>query len=289
MLLLYFCGMYKFRTYILIGLLFCFMSFTTQNDADLYETAYQNLQAYSDSSSGSALLAAALFFEGTPYLANTLETKGEEKLVTNLRELDCMTLVENALALSIQSAEDEPNFDSFKQTLQAIRYRKGVIEGYSSRLHYALDWLHENQVAGRLVDKSKELGGIPLQKKIEFMSQHPQYYPILQQQTRELKAIQSIEQDINQRPQFYIPTEQIPAIEANIQAGDLVFFVSKLSSLDVVHVGVAYRQQAKLHFVHASSSYKKVVVHPQTLYRYCQNKKNILGIIVCSPKRLKTK
>ena len=46
------------------------------------------------------MLEIGKFFLGTPYVAGTLETKGAEHLVVNLREYDCVTFVENVVALA---------------------------------------------------------------------------------------------------------------------------------------------------------------------------------------------
>ena len=48
---------------------------------------------------GTATLAAARYFVGRPYAASTLERE-PERLVVNLREWDCTTLVESAVALA---------------------------------------------------------------------------------------------------------------------------------------------------------------------------------------------
>ena len=46
------------------------------------------------------ILAIARKFIGTPYVANTLEKNKDEKLVVNLRGMDCTTYLETVLALS---------------------------------------------------------------------------------------------------------------------------------------------------------------------------------------------
>ena len=45
------------------------------------------------------MLEIGKFFLGTPYVTGTLETEGAEHLVVNLREYDCVTFVENVVAL----------------------------------------------------------------------------------------------------------------------------------------------------------------------------------------------
>src|SRR5436309_6634790 len=49
---------------------------------------------------GEVMIALGVSFLGTSYVANALEAPGEEHLVINLQGLDCVTFVENTLALS---------------------------------------------------------------------------------------------------------------------------------------------------------------------------------------------
>ena len=46
------------------------------------------------------MLEIGKFFLGAPYVAGTLETKRAEHLIVNLREHDCVTFVENVVALA---------------------------------------------------------------------------------------------------------------------------------------------------------------------------------------------
>ena len=74
----------------------------------------------------------ATFFLGTPYQGNTLNVNQEEKLVVNLRALDCVTFVENVLALAALSDYNPSNEGQFTENLQKIRYRTFYI-GISCR------------------------------------------------------------------------------------------------------------------------------------------------------------
>ena len=113
---------------------------------------------------GQLMLEIGKFFLGTPYRAGTLETKGAEHLVVNLREHDCFTFVENVVALAWLVKSREKSFDAFRRVLLKIRYRQGRLQGYSSRLHYFSDWIHDNQKKGIVRDVTAEIGGRPLRK-----------------------------------------------------------------------------------------------------------------------------
>jgi hypothetical protein len=94
---------------------------------------------------GELMVKVGSFFLETPYVANTLETEGEERLVINLREMDCTTFAENCLALTRTIQSKRPGVDQFWQELARVRYRNAKINGYTSRLHYTTDWIFNNQ------------------------------------------------------------------------------------------------------------------------------------------------
>lgn len=56
--------------------------------------------------------------KGIPYVAHTLEINKKEKLVINLRQLDCTTYVENVVALSMCMSEKKYTFKSFCDNLK---------------------------------------------------------------------------------------------------------------------------------------------------------------------------
>src|SRR5262245_4452684 len=93
---------------------------------------------------GEVMVAIGTSFLKTPYLAHSLEAPGPEALVMNLRGLDCVTFVENTLALSRCTKLGQYNYEQDRMQLQLIRYRGGKIDGYPSRLHYFSDWIFDN-------------------------------------------------------------------------------------------------------------------------------------------------
>ena len=95
------------------------------------------------------ILKIGKFFLGTPYSAGSLE-KTAEHLIVNLRECDCVTFVENVVALALLIESEQKSFHTFRKLVQKIRYRQGRLQGYSSRLHYFSDWIHDNQRKGIL-------------------------------------------------------------------------------------------------------------------------------------------
>jgi hypothetical protein len=227
------------------------------------------------------IVKAALFFLDTPYVAATLEGNDEEKLVVNLRELDCMTFVENCLALSRATQYPVSDYDYFVRELRKIRYRGGIIRGYTSRLHYTTDWMYDNAEKGELEDITYALGGKKFRVNVNYMSSHPEAYPALKENPEETEAIAQIENVINRRNSYYyIPCNEIREKESLIKSGDIIGFTTKLPGLDISHLGIAYRNKGQLTFIHASSGAKKVIINPESISDYCLINKNNTGIVV---------
>ncbi|GHT48501.1 xylanase [Bacteroidia bacterium] len=230
------------------------------------------------------MVKAALFLLDTPYVAHTLEGNKEEELVINLRELDCMTFVENCLALSKAAQYPYPDYEYFVRQLKEIRYREGILNGYTSRLHYTTDWITDNVSKGSIEDITYALGGKRFQTHVGFMSSHPESYSSLKNNPQDVEVMISIEKTINQRTTYYyIPQNEIKDKQSLIKSGDIICFTTSLSGLDISHLGIAYWNKSQLSFIHASTKYHKVVINPESLTDYCGMIKTNTGIMVLRP------
>lgn len=213
---------------------------------------------------------------GKPYVAATLEANQEERLIVNLQQFDCTTLVESALAITLNRESD---YKSFENKLTAIRYRNGRIDGYTSRIHYLTDWLLENEKNGFIKLESKAIGGVPFKKEINFMSEHPDRYP--KANTDQLKNdVKKAEKNLNNSELYYIPKVNIPKIEHLLRDGDIIAITTSIPGLDCSHQGIAIIQNGKVYLLHASSKMKKVIVSQEPLMDYLNKNKSQNGIMV---------
>jgi hypothetical protein len=228
---------------------------------------------------GQLMLEMGRFFLETPCLNGTLETKRVEHLVVNLREHDCVTFVENVVALVWHVRSRGKSFEAFQRLLQKIRYRHGRLQGYSSRLHYFSDWIYDNQKKGIVRDVTAEVGGRPLRKAITFMTTNPGLYPQLKN-TVNLRRMKSVERAISTRSLFFIPRKAVRHLEDRIQDGDIVAITTNTECLDVQHVGLAAKVKNRIHLLHASKVEGKVVLSKKTLYRYLMENRTHSGIMV---------
>ena len=120
-------------------------------------------------------------FLNSQYVGGTLEGKGAEICRADFTGLDCVTLVENSLALSRTIKKEKYSVADFFDELILIRYRNGIMTDYASRLHYTSDWISDNLKKGVFKDITKDIGGTVHKFNINFMSSNPKYYKALEQ------------------------------------------------------------------------------------------------------------
>ncbi len=225
----------------------------------------------------------ALHFLGTPYVAHTLENGADEKMVINLREMDCTTFAENCLALARTASMKKPSFAKFAEQLEKIRYRGGIRHGYGSRLHYFSDWIYDNDHKKMVKSISQEMAHMMVPNQVNFMSTHPDSYPVLKGNEELIAELTTLEKEISGRMTWFIPRDQMAEAERQILDGDIIGITSGIEGLDVSHVVIAIHQGRSLHFIHASSRENKVVVSDQSLRQYLDSSKMATGIMVARP------
>ena len=250
-------------------------------------------QGYSELSIGELVVRIGETFVGTPYAPYTLEAPGEEGLVIELEELDCVTFVENVLALArlVQTVPDEVLVARtgdgqrlvFSRQLENIRYRGGVLEQYPSRLHYFSEWISDNDEMGLVRDVSQELGGIAEDEPIDFMTTHPDSYRQIREDPAFLAELKEVEASLNAQPRYYIPQDRIALVEDRIQDGDIIAATSSVAGLDIAHTGIALWKDGRLHLLHAPLAGGVVQISEVPLAERIQRIGGQNGVMVARP------
>ena len=198
---------------------------------------------------GKAIAAFGRTFVGAPYVPGTLEVAGPERLVVNLRTFDCVTFVENMLALA-RTTRSGGHYPEFKRELMRIRYRDGKLDGYPSRLHYFSEWIADNDRKGIVKAITQSLGGKPDPEPITFMTEHRASYRQLAD-SAVFMTIGEMEKRLSAVPRYVIPESEIAQHASGIQDGDVIAAASNLPGLDIAHTGLALWVDGKLHLMHA--------------------------------------
>lgn len=258
----------------------------TDEDVQILDDYFRFIKPKSGLPLEELVIETASYFLKTPYVASTLEGEASrgERLVINLRELDCTTFVENVLALAYTVRQEAPTFDLFCHYLANIRYRTGNSIEYTDRLHYFSDWIYENERKGLVKDVTAQAGGKSHMFNLSFMSTHPDSYMALKNHPEFISVIKEKEQEISVRDSYaMIPENRINTCSEGLKNGDIVCFVTKIAGLDVTHVGFIYWQDKTLSLLHASSGAKKVIVDPKPLQQYAEGVKSTIGVMIVRP------
>ena len=218
-------------------------------------------------------------FIGTPYRTGDLDAFETERLVVTLRSLDCWTSIEACLSIALCSEAGTTDFQRYRDHLRSLRYWDGHIQGYGSRIHYFSGWILQNEQQGYFRDISAELGGVPYQKAITYMTDIPWYYPQLNDTTT-YRQVAMAQQRIGAHPWHYVPKAKVAAIEPLLQDGDIIALTSARPNFDIEHQGFAIRQKGRIFLLHASSGGQKVRVSTKPLSEYLAANGAMSGVVV---------
>ena len=221
--------------------------------------------------------------KGLPYVAHTLEVNRTEKLVVNLRQLDCTTYVENVVALALCMRQKAYTFKAFCDNLCKIRYRGGATPHYTKRLHYFTDWIADNTAKGICSEVQSPNPPFTAVQKIAvyYMSTYPSKYKMLAENPEYVPVIAATERELNKASYWYVPKSLVGNTELMrkvVKDGDIIALTTSLKGLDIQHIGFAVWHADGLHLLNASSLRHKVVEEPMTLYRYLQRQRTMTGM-----------
>lgn len=254
----------------------------SQRVASLFQKARGQRKAM-----GSYMVFFGRQLRGVPYVAKTLEVNREERLVVNLRQLDCTTYVETVLALSRCMMQGKPTFANFCTQLRLIRYARGVVS-YPTRQHYFTYWIKQNAAKGIVRDiQSPNPPFTTVQTvRTDYITTHVSQYPMLVGHPAYLVDIKAMEKAITGLKPRYIPEQQLrntQLIRNTVHDGDIIGIVTTKAGLDISHLGIAVWHKDGLHMLNASSIYHKVVEDNDLLYTYLKRKKTSVGIRIVRP------
>ncbi len=279
---------------ILSAILFCCrLSFASDTDSMLVYTAedkaiFDDYISHFESRKylpiNQLIAETGFYFLETPYVNYTLEVaKPQEKLIINLRELDCTTFTETCLALSRTIKSNDISFERYAKELQNIRYRNGVLNGFESRLHYFSDWICNNDKMNIVRDVTFENAGEPFPVTFNIMTKLSKNYPQLSDTTI-LNKITVIENTLSDCNYHYIPKGNLNS--DMVRDGDILAMTVSGKGLDIMHMGIAIHINNDLYFMHASSTGKRVMITPLPFREYSGAIKSNTGYMIVRPMEL---
>lgn len=277
---------------------------------EIFASTLEAVSGAADVPMGELVVRIAESFMDTPYVGGTLEVEPEALRIC-MDKTDCILFVEmcTCLALTFKGVDlavagrdgavqgvapsrhgtvqdgtlrdgtvtdralrAAPSYELFRRNVQAMRYRRGIVDGYASRIHYTSEWILQAERMGIMEEFSGELG-VEYGQAFGFMSAHPDSYAQMRDKAAR-EAIAAVEKELETHAPFhFVPQERLrdASVAAQIHDGDIIFLMSRAKGLDIAHVAIARRVDGELHFIHASSKAGKVILEPRTLADYATN------------------
>ncbi|MBE2284593.1 MAG: DUF1460 domain-containing protein [Prosthecobacter sp.] len=227
---------------------------------------------------------------GTKYVGWTLEIDDRvESPSVNFNGLDCWTFFEVSLGLARMIAKRQRTYtpSDLLREIEWTRYRGGTCRGhYLDRIHYLDEWFTDNAARGNIRNVTRDVGPVVRLsgRSNDEMSLNPKLYRYLRANPGLVPALARIEKRLESNPFDFIPKQQVAACESRIQSGDIIGIVTNRQHVFCSHVGLALRMgDGACHFMHASATYKRVVVD-KTIHEYLNAFKSHAGIIVARPR-----
>ncbi len=220
-------------------------------------------------------------FLGSAYQGGLLDKSEKETLVASLTQFDCVLFVETVLALVRGIAVEDYTYSTFTENIVEQRYRQGKMETYCDRLHYFSEWIVDNEKRGNVVNLTPSLGGIPLNKTLNFMTTHKGSYPQMVKNEANYQCIAQVEENLRQLNLTYLPTSGISEVYSQLKSGDIIAITTNIQGLDVTHTGLVYRQANQVGLIHASPA-GQVTIAPD-LQQYVSRVRGASGILVVRP------
>ncbi len=172
-------------------------------------------------------------FVGDPYREGPLvgSRSSREVFTASLEAFDCVTYVENVLALAWAA-----NQRTFVERLRRIRYAGGVID-WEHRNHYMTTWIRNNAREGLVHDRTARRGSVSRSRRLDLVDGIPA-------RTVRVRSI---------------PKRTFLRRLGDVRDGDLAFFGSTRPDLDVFHCGLLFGRGGRIVMRHAARSRGQVV------------------------------
>ena len=253
-----------------------------QSDTAQITKILNSVSAMHRASQGDIVAECAKAFVGKPYADNTLEGT-PEMLTVNTDQLDDVTLVQNAVALALAIDENRCSWPDFIYNLKRIRYRGGLVEGYTSRLLYIADWAVDNIHRGILKNATYDFPRYAsATRSLDYMSQNADKYPALADEDT-LARIKEIENGYKGYRFPYIKSIDLSnkEVKSEFRNGDILAFVSKEKNLDYSLMGILIiGDDGEMRVLYASPQAGKVIISDLSLADFMKRNRQYLGVSV---------
>ncbi len=234
------------------------------------------------------MVKVAKELEGIPYKSYTLEIHNHiESPSVNFQGMDCWTFFETCLGFCrmLETPKKSYQPSDLLRQIEWTRYRKGRCNGnYLDRIHYLAEWYSDNKKRGTIRDITRSFPSTRMHNKCQEMTILWKSYRYLKHNQQLRPSMAAHEARVSRMPVYMVPKHKVAGIEKHLQNGDIIGIASSRDGGFCSHVGIIIKDaQGRSRFMHASTTYKKVVID-STISGYLNQFKKHAGILVARPK-----
>lgn len=236
---------------------------------------------------GQRMVKAAKELEGIPYKSYTLEIHDHiESPSVNFEGLDCWSFFEVCLGFCrmLETPKNKYLPSDLLSQIEWTRYRHGKCHGnYLDRIHYLAEWYTDNKKRRNIKDITRSFPTQKMDNKCREMTILWKSYRYLKNNPELRTGMAAHEKRITKMPVYMVPKSKVASIEHKLKDGDIIGIASRHDGGYCSHVGIIVKDsQGKARFMHASTTYKKVVID-KTISQYLYDFKKHAGILVARP------
>ncbi len=237
---------------------------------------------------GDRMAKIALELEGVPYKAYTLEIHNNvESPSVNLKGLDCWTFFETVMGMSkmLETPKKSYRPSDLLSQIEHTRYRGGICKGnYLDRIHYLAEWYKDNDKRNNIDDITRKFPTVIMPNQCNEMSLLWKHYRYLKHNPELRHLMARSEREMTALKVTMIPKAKVAGIEQHLKNGDIIGIARHGDGSYCSHVGIIIKDdKGRARFMHASTTYKKVVVDT-TISEYLNKFKKHAGILVARPR-----
>jgi hypothetical protein len=236
---------------------------------------------------GDRMVKIAMELEGIPYKAYSLEIDNKiESPSVNFEGLDCWTFFETVLGISKMLETQKKSYtpSDLLSQIEHTRYRGGICTGhYMERIHYLAEWFKDNHNRKNINDITRKFPTVEMHNVCNEMSLYWIHYRYLKHNPELRPLMAKSEQELTAMEVHMIPKSKVASMENQLQNGDIIGIARHDNGSYCSHVGIIIKDdKGKTRFMHASTTYKRVVIDT-TLSDYLHQFKKHAGILIARP------
>lgn len=237
---------------------------------------------------GDRMAKVALELNGIPYKAYTLEIHDHiESPSVNFAGLDCWTFFETTMGIArmLETPQNSYSKSDLLRQIEHTRYRGGTCNGnYLDRIHYLAEWYKDNNKRKTIDDITRKFPTVTmpnqcnemskLWKHYRYLKHNPELRPLMAEQERRMTAMTV----------KMVPKSKVAGIEKHLRNGDIIGIARNGDGSYCSHVGIIIKdEKGRARFMHASTTYQKVVVD-DTISNYLNKFDKHAGILIARPR-----